>query len=82
VIFTHNLEQKEIAEKVCNTVASYYEDPIVTEITEVSAFYKAEEEHQNYYKSHPNQGYCSFVITPKLMKLRKLHSEKLKTGVQ
>jgi peptide methionine sulfoxide reductase MsrA len=42
------------------------------------AFYEAEKEHQDYYKSNQNNGYCNFVITPKLAKLRKLHTDKLK----
>ena len=78
VIFYHSEEQNKISETVVNELGKYYEDPIVTEITEASTFYEAEEEHQNYYRNNRQQGYCSFVITPKLMKLRKLHADKLK----
>ncbi|MBO3117690.1 peptide-methionine (S)-S-oxide reductase MsrA [Winogradskyella sp. DF17] len=81
VIYYHNQEQKEIAEEVCKAVAPYYEEPVVTEISPLDVFYEAEKEHQDFYKSNPNQGYCNYVITPKLMKLRKLHSDKLKTAV-
>ncbi|MCA0151660.1 peptide-methionine (S)-S-oxide reductase MsrA [Winogradskyella vincentii] len=80
VIFYHSEEQKKISETVVNELGKYYEDPIVTEITEASTFYEAEEEHQNYYRNNQQQGYCSFVITPKLMKLRKLHADKLKSA--
>ena len=52
--------------------------PIVTEVTMLDVFYEADKEHQNYYNNNSNQGYCSFVIAPKLAKLRKLHSNKLK----
>lgn len=78
VIFYHDDNQKEIAEKVINDLTSYYEDPIVTEISPLSIFHDAEKEHQNYYRDNQTQGYCSFVITPKLAKLRKLHADKLK----
>ena len=44
-------------------------DPAVTEIVKATIFYKAEEYHQDYYRKNPNQGYCSYVIRPKLKKL-------------
>ena len=67
-----------MAEQVLKEVASYYEDKIVTEISQLDVFYEAEDYHQDYYKNNKEQGYCSFVITPKLAKLRKLHANKLK----
>lgn len=79
VIFYHNEIQKEIAEVVVKEMASYYDNPIVTEISEKSTFYEADKEHQDYYKNNQGQGYCSFVIDPKLAKLRKLYADKLKT---
>ena len=45
-------------------------DPVVTEIVEAPVFYPAEDYHQDYYKKNPNQGYCTFVIRPKLKKLK------------
>ncbi len=78
VIFYHTEDQKQIAEAVLEALSEYYKASIVTEITELEVFYDAEDEHQNYYRTHPTQGYCSFVITPKLAKLRQLHADKLK----
>jgi len=78
VIFYHDEAQKEIAEVAVKEISSYYDSPIVTEIKHLDVFYKAEKEHQDYYKNNQFQGYCSFVITPKLAKLRKLHADKLK----
>ncbi len=78
VIYYHDGRQKEIAELVLKEVAPYYENPVVTEISPLDVFYKAEDDHQNYYRNNQEQGYCSFVITPKLAKLRKLHADKLK----
>ncbi|MFL0353859.1 peptide-methionine (S)-S-oxide reductase MsrA [Xanthomarina sp. GH4-25] len=79
VVFYHNKEQQEVAEVVIKEMAVYYENKIVTEISKLGVFYKAEEAHQNYYKNNREQGYCSFVITPKLAKLRELHADKLKS---
>jgi len=78
VIYYHDKIQKEIAEVVSKEIAPYYENPVVTEISPVDVFFEAEKEHQDYYRNNQEQGYCSFVITPKLTKLRKLHSDKLK----
>jgi peptide-methionine (S)-S-oxide reductase len=78
VIFYHNEAQKTIAEKVIKVLSAIYDEPIVTEISPIGRFHEAEEYHQNYYANNQTQGYCSFVITPKLSKLRKLHAEKLK----
>lgn len=77
VIFYHNNSQKQIANAVIAEVKPYYENEIVTEIAAVDVFYEAEKEHQNYYRDNPTQGYCSFVIAPKLTKLRTLHANKL-----
>lgn len=78
VIFYHNEKQKEIAEVVLAEIAPYYENTIVTEVSAFPIFYEAGKEHQDFYKSNPGFGYCSFVIDPKIAKLRKLHSDKLK----
>ena len=78
VIFYHNDTQKEIAEVVVKEIAAYFDNPIVTEVTPLDVFYEAEQEHQDYYKNNQSQGYCSFVIAPKLAKLRQLHADKLK----
>ncbi|MBO6606087.1 peptide-methionine (S)-S-oxide reductase MsrA [Psychroserpens sp.] len=80
VIFYHNDDQKDIAEVVINEMSNYYDSPIVTELAPLDKFFEAELEHQNYYANNQTQGYCSFVITPKLTKLRKMHADKLKSA--
>jgi len=52
-----------------------YRDPIVTEIMLAPTFYKAEEYHQNYFITHPFQGYCMGVVAPKLEKFRKTFAQ-------
>jgi len=77
VIFYHDDNQKALASEVLKQIQSYYDDKIVTELSALPIFYKATEEHQNYYRNNTTQGYCSFVIEPKLAKLRQLHADKL-----
>ena len=78
VIYYHDENQQKIAEEVIKQVQDYYSNKIVTEISGLPTFYDAENEHQNYYRNNTKQGYCSYVIEPKLAKLRKLHADKLK----
>lgn len=80
VIFYHNQEQKGLAEiyKSKLNESGAFDKPIVTEISPLEKFYEAEKYHQDYYANNPNQGYCSFVITPKIDKLKKTFKDKLK----
>jgi peptide-methionine (S)-S-oxide reductase len=78
VIFYHNDTQEKVAKEVLKQIQPYYSDTIVTEVSESPTFYEAEKEHQNYYRNNTKQGYCSYVIEPKLAKLRKLHADKLR----
>ena len=78
VIFYHNEKQHKIAAEVLKQLQSYYSDKIITEISLSMIFYEATQEHQDFYKNNKGQGYCTFVIEPKLAKLRKLHADKLK----
>ncbi len=84
VIFYHNEEQKEIAEKSLGKTDSsdLWEDPIVTKIQPLTNYSKAENYHQNYYENNPNAGYCSVVIAPKLKKFRKEFKHLLKDKVE
>jgi len=79
-IFYHNDDQKQLAEKYKKklTEAEVFDQPIVTEITPASVFYKAEDYHQNYYNLNGDAPYCSMVIQPKVEKFKKVFKEKLK----
>jgi len=79
-IFYTSEDQHKIAKKVIDRITSenIFNDPIVTEVTEAGAFYKAEEEHKEYYSNHRQQQYCQVIIDPKIKKLKELFSEKLK----
>lgn len=77
VIHVHDETQREVADIIVKELASFFEDEIVTEICPLDIFYEAEKEHQDYYRNNQNAGYCNYVITPKLLKLRKLYADKL-----
>jgi peptide-methionine (S)-S-oxide reductase len=81
VIYYHSDMQKDIADLVVKEIAPYYDNTIVTEISPLGTFFEAEAAHQNYYANNQTQGYCSFVIAPKLTKLRQMHADKLKSHV-
>lgn len=83
VIFYHDDEQKRLAETAKTELdkAGAYNSPIVTEISPAETFYPAEAYHQSYFANNPNQGYCAFVIAPKLDKFKKVFREKLKSDV-
>ena len=80
VIFYHNEEQKNFAEEYKQKLneAKIFDNPVITEISPFKKFYPAEKYHQDYYDNNPNQGYCSFVITPKVEKFEKVFKNKLK----
>ncbi len=70
VIFYTDEAQHQAALRAKQAAAAHWDDPIVTEIVPLQKFYAAENYHQDYYRLHPNQGYCSFVIRPKVKKLQ------------
>lgn len=80
VIFYHNEQQKKEAEEIKQELnaSGAWDDEIVTEISPMNEFYKAEDYHQDYYNKNPYEGYCQFVIGPKMNKFRKVFEDKLK----
>lgn len=79
-IFTHSEEQRRTAEAVKREIAAagIWLDPIVTETVPLSAFYPAEEYHQDYFARNRNTGYCRAVVAPKVAKFRKQFAARLR----
>jgi peptide-methionine (S)-S-oxide reductase len=79
-VFYHSPEQKETAEQVIDELnkAKIWDAPIVTEVTPFAQFYPAEDYHQEYFARNPGQGYCQFVVAPKVAKFRSKYLQKLK----
>lgn len=78
VIFYESPEQQGQAQEVMAKMAELWDDSIVTELTELSVFYPAEDYHREYFAENPQQGYCQMVIAPKVVKFRKQFKERLK----
>lgn len=79
-IFYHDQDQKKIAEEKILEVekSGKYKDPVVTEVTPFTNFYKAEWYHQNFYENNRYSPYCMFVIDPKVQKLLKEFGKDVK----
>ncbi|MEX1383523.1 peptide-methionine (S)-S-oxide reductase MsrA, partial [Lutibacter sp.] len=79
-IFYNSETQKKEAEEFIKVLseAKVFENPIVTEVTKLDVFYKAENYHQDYYNNNKTQGYCVAVINPKLEKFLKQFKSKIK----
>jgi peptide-methionine (S)-S-oxide reductase len=78
VIFTTTPEQEAVARKVMGEMAMVWDAPLVTDVLPQETWFKAEDYHQNYFAQHPLQGYCAFVVAPKVVKFRKTFSDRLK----
>ncbi|TPD67094.1 peptide-methionine (S)-S-oxide reductase MsrA [Flavobacterium microcysteis] len=79
-IFYHNDEQKRLAEEYIKLLdaENTFGKPVVTKVSPAGKFYVAENYHQNYYARNKEKSYCSYVITPKVEKVRKQFAGKLK----
>ena len=79
-IFYHNDAQKQLATDYIALLdkENTYGKKVVTKVSPAPKFYVAEDYHQNYYSQNKGQSYCSYVITPKVNKVRKQFKDKLK----
>jgi len=80
IIFYHDLEQKKLSETYLEKLdnSGSWLSPIVTKIEKLENYYKAENYHQDYFKINPTQAYCSYVISPKVEKFKKVFADILK----
>jgi peptide-methionine (S)-S-oxide reductase len=80
IIYVHSPEQEKTARELIKVfdAEKVFPRPIVTKIEPAPKFWPAEEYHQGYYRANSEQGYCQFVIAPKLAKFRKLFSDRAK----
>jgi peptide-methionine (S)-S-oxide reductase len=82
VIFGRSDEQLRTARDMIAELnrSGAFPSTIVTDLAPAAAFYPAEEYHQNYFRQHPDQGYCMFVVSPKVAKFRKTFAAKVRTA--
>jgi peptide-methionine (S)-S-oxide reductase len=78
VIYAQSPQQEAMARQVIAEMAHVWDAPIVTELAPAQEFYRAEDYHQDYFRQHPLQGYCAFVVAPKVDKFRKTYANRLK----
>ncbi len=78
VIFYHDALQKEKAQKSIEEYGQKFVKPIVTELKPLPTFYKAEAYHQDYFKNNPDQGYCTFVVSPKVKHFKETYKTLVK----
>jgi len=81
-IFYATPEQERTAKQVIAEIekANVWGRPLITEVTPLSAFYRAEEYHNDYFRKNPTAGYCRVVVAPKVAKFRKQFAARLKTA--
>lgn len=79
-IFYHDDEQQKISKHYMQELnaSGAFSNPIVTEISPLENYYEAEDDHKNYYNLNSSQGYCQFVIAPKVEKFKNTFKSKLK----
>jgi len=72
-IYYSDAAQKEVADEVIREMSQdkAFTVPIVTEVLPLTNYWPAEDYHQDYFENNPNQGYCAFVVGPKVEKFRK-----------
>ncbi|MGA8663694.1 MAG: peptide-methionine (S)-S-oxide reductase MsrA [Thermoplasmata archaeon] len=82
IVLYQNEAQRGVAEEVLRSLDGQHlwRGKIVTELAPLTTFFPAEEYHHNYFARNPAQAYCQFVIAPKVAKLRKQYTDRLRTG--
>jgi len=78
VIYHQSPQQEATARQVIAEMAHVWDAPIVTELSPPQPYFKAEAYHQQYFSQHPLQGYCAFVVAPKVAKFRKTYADRAK----
>ena len=79
VIFVHSEEQRRVAAEVIAELQSQASGKVVTEVLPAPEYYRAETDHQEYFRHNPGQGYCMFVVAPKVEKFRRTFASKRRT---
>ncbi|MDM0083966.1 peptide-methionine (S)-S-oxide reductase MsrA [Variovorax sp. J31P179] len=80
-IYYLDAAQRQVAEDVIREIgeSKTYRSPIVTEVEPLANYSTAEAYHQDYFLNNPNQGYCAFVVGPKVEKFQKTFAARVKS---
>lgn len=79
-IYFHDAEQERIAREVIAELNEHHGGRVVTELLPERDYARAEDYHQHYFANHPSQGYCAFVVAPKVEKFRKTFASRVKAA--
>jgi peptide-methionine (S)-S-oxide reductase len=79
-IYFRNAEQERVAREVLAEVNEFHKGRAVTELVAEADYSRAEDYHQHYFANHPNQGYCAFVVAPKVEKFKKTFASRVKAA--
>ena len=79
-IYWHDEAQRATAQGVWDEAQAAHRGRVVTELQRLDNYWRAEDYHQHYYARHPNQGYCAFVVGPKVEKFRRTFASRLKAS--
>ena len=79
-IYVHDAAQEAVVREVLAEVNAHHGGKVVTELKPVQNYSRAEDYHQHYFENHPEQGYCAFVVAPKVEKFRKTFASRVKAA--
>ena len=79
-IYLHDEAQRAVAQAVWDDAQAAHGGRVVTELEPLRNYWPAEPYHQHYFAQHPNQGYCAFVVAPKVEKFRKTFRSRVKSA--
>ena len=79
-IYFHTPQQEQVAREVMAEVNALHRGKVVTELLPEANYSRAEDYHQHYFANHPGQGYCAFVVAPKVEKFRKTFASRVREG--
>lgn len=79
-IYWHAEDQRPVIDAVCAEVNAAHSGRVVTEVAPLRNYWPAEPYHQHYFANHPGQGYCAFVVAPKVQKFQQTFRHRVKPG--
>jgi peptide-methionine (S)-S-oxide reductase len=79
-IYYRDAEQERVAREVLAEVNAFHKGRVVTELLPEADYSRAEDYHQHYFATHPSQGYCAFVVAPKVEKFKKTFASRVKAA--
>jgi peptide-methionine (S)-S-oxide reductase len=79
-MFYADEEQKALFSAALERAADIWDGKVVTELTPLGDFTRAEEYHQDFFAKNPNQGYCLAVALPKVNKVRRSYAQYVKAA--